>query len=96
MKFVGVRELKDKLSSYIRAAQAGERVIVTDHGKPVAELSAPSFGAEPFSEAQRDLIERGILKPGRKSNSEIDYPKLKPLLTDEAVKQLLDDVRGER
>lgn len=35
---VGTRELKAHLSEYLRKAQAGERVVVTSHGRPVAQL----------------------------------------------------------
>lgn len=38
---VSVRELKNRLSEYLRRAQAGEEVVVTSRGKPVACLSAP-------------------------------------------------------
>lgn len=37
---VGVRELKAKLSEYISKAAAGESVVVTDRGTPVARLVA--------------------------------------------------------
>ena len=37
---VGVRELKDHLSEYLRKVQAGERVVVTDRGRPVASIAA--------------------------------------------------------
>jgi prevent-host-death family protein len=35
---VGVRELKDRLSHYLRAVRQGESVVVTVRGKPVARL----------------------------------------------------------
>jgi prevent-host-death family protein len=35
---VGIRELKDNLSEYVRRAEAGERVAVTAHGRVVAVL----------------------------------------------------------
>lgn len=37
---VGIRELKNGLSRYIDRARAGEEVIVTDRGRPVARLSS--------------------------------------------------------
>lgn len=40
---VGLRELKAKLSSYVKRASAGETITVTDHGRPVAVL-APAMG----------------------------------------------------
>lgn len=35
---VGIRELKSRLSEYVARARAGETVVVTDRGRPVAEL----------------------------------------------------------
>lgn len=37
---VGIRELKNGLSSYIDRVRDGEEVIVTDRGRPVARLSS--------------------------------------------------------
>jgi len=36
---VAVRELKDHLSEYLNRASAGEEVVVTSHGKPIARLA---------------------------------------------------------
>jgi prevent-host-death family protein len=35
---VGIRELKNQLSRHLKRVQAGERLIVTEHGKPIARL----------------------------------------------------------
>ena len=48
---VGIRELKAHLSQYVRMAAAGENVIVTARGKPVARLV--SLGGT-------SMVERGI------------------------------------
>lgn len=37
----GIREIKNRLSEYIRMVRAGERVVVTEHGKPVAVITRP-------------------------------------------------------
>lgn len=42
MTAVGVRELKSRLSQYLKRVQAGERLVVTERGKPVAILSPPA------------------------------------------------------
>lgn len=34
----GVRKVKDHLSEYLRRVQSGERVVITDRGRPVAAL----------------------------------------------------------
>ena len=39
MAAVGVRELKNRLSRYIKRVKAGERLIVTERGEPVAVIS---------------------------------------------------------
>lgn len=36
---VAVRELKNRFSEYLKYAQAGEEIIVTTHGNPVARLT---------------------------------------------------------
>ena len=38
---VGIRELKARLSHYVRVAREGERILITDRGRPVAVLSPP-------------------------------------------------------
>jgi prevent-host-death family protein len=48
---VGVRELKAKLSEYLGAAAAGQEVVVTDRGRPVARIV-------PYGTSS--AIERGI------------------------------------
>lgn len=55
---VGIRELKARLSHYVRLARAGERIIVTDRGEEVAELR-PVTSMHP---GLRELIDSGIVK----------------------------------
>ena len=35
---VGARELKTRLGGYLRRVRAGQRLVITDRGEPVAEL----------------------------------------------------------
>jgi len=60
---VPVRDLKAKLSRYLRQAQAGQDVVVTSRGRPVARLLAvPEDAAkEPSGE---ELLRRLKLLPG--------------------------------
>lgn len=37
---VALNEVKGQLSHFIRRVQAGEQIIITSHGKPVAELKS--------------------------------------------------------
>ncbi len=45
METIGIRELKNRLSKYVRKVEAGEVVIVTDRGTVVAELVPPGYAA---------------------------------------------------
>lgn len=66
MKAVGIRELKARLSRYLREVQAGEVILVTDRGRVVAELRAPGPGAaeSDVDRALRRLTETGALRIG--------------------------------
>jgi len=38
MTTVGIRQLREAVGSYVTRAHAGERIIVTERGEPIAEL----------------------------------------------------------
>ena len=42
MRAVAIRELKNRLSAYLREVAAGEVVLVTDRGRVIAELRRPT------------------------------------------------------
>ena len=56
MKVVGVKQLKAKLSEYIRLAKAGETVLVTERDEVVAELR-PARRQRPVTERLEDVLE---------------------------------------
>jgi len=59
---VGVRELKSKLSEFLRRAAEGEEIVVSDRGKPIARLTAYSTNA-----AFEHGIEEGWIEPARRN-----------------------------
>lgn len=59
----GVAELKARLSQYLARVKAGQEILVTDHGRPVARLM-PVGEAEKGTRRER-LIAEGQLVPGR-------------------------------
>ena len=70
MKQAGVRELKAKLSGFLRAVGRGEVIVITDRGRPVAELSPPVgefrklLSREGMDKLQyRRLVGRGLIRP---------------------------------
>lgn len=58
MKTVGLKALKNKLGEYVRAAAAGEKIVITDRGRPVAEINA----TQPIPDRYKDhpVLARGI------------------------------------
>jgi hypothetical protein len=65
MRAVGLKVLKNKLSEYVRLAASGERVLITDRDRVVAELVPPVLGrAAVLDDAVvADLVRRGCLTP---------------------------------
>jgi antitoxin (DNA-binding transcriptional repressor) of toxin-antitoxin stability system len=66
MRKVGIKALKNDLSRYIRAATAGETVLVTDRGQVVAEIAPPqvSRGGTLMSNALlAEDVRRGWITP---------------------------------
>lgn len=77
MVSVGIRELKNNLSRYLRRVQAGERVLITDRGRTVAELRAPEPVADtgdPHMATYNRLIREGVLRPGRGGDPFANWP----------------------
>lgn len=65
MKAVAVKELKNRLSQYLREVAAGEVVLVTDRGKVVAELRRPSADVRLESDQSFErLAAQGLLQLG--------------------------------
>lgn len=65
MSEVGIKVLKNRLSEYVRAAAAGETVLVTDRGRVVAELIAPRVRSGASAAGQRlgELVRQGLVTP---------------------------------
>lgn len=97
MKSVGLRELKNRLSEYIREVRSGEAVLVTDRGEVVAELIPPGKGADQLGVPPGlvALARRGQLTLGAANEPSL-YPKLSPLLGRHRAIELLDEERGAR
>lgn len=62
---VGSRELKNRLGKYLRLARSGTRIVVTDRGRPVAELRAFAPGGDGVEERLRELVSSGLVSPPR-------------------------------
>lgn len=97
MHSVGIKTLKNKLSEYVRAAAAGETVLVTDRGQVVAELVSPRVRSDASLVEQRlgDLMRQGLLAPAKVS-SRARLPQRKPVAKVADLLRELDLSRAER
>lgn len=55
---VGVRELKDHLSEYLRRVRAGESIVITDRGQPIARLTPGAASEAAVPGAMREKLLR--------------------------------------
>ena len=92
MKPVGLKTLTNKLSEYVRAAAAGETIIITDRGRVVAEIHPPK-------PKQDSVIERGIregwIRPAVRGPDWPPQGKPVPGLTLEEILADLDESRKD-
>ena len=95
MRVVGIKVLKNKLSEYVRLAARGERILVTDRDRVVAELIAPrddAAGTGPDAELV-EAVRNGWIAPPR------DVPPLpprRPFVDTETLMRWLDEARADR
>lgn len=98
IRTANVRELKDKLSAFLRDVQRGDIVLVTDRGRVVAEIRQPTLeGQVPGAggDRSRRLVEAGILTLGLPNSPEA-YRAPDVRVSTDAVDQALERTRGER
>jgi antitoxin (DNA-binding transcriptional repressor) of toxin-antitoxin stability system len=98
MRTVGIRELKNSLSEYIRRIRAGETVLVTDRGEIVAELCAPGANrVDPaVPPALAALARRGLATLGSGASPELYRPLPRPRRGRVTAARLLNEERGSR
>ena len=93
---VGLRELKNRLSAYVRLVRAGEHVQVTDRGQVVAELLPPGAAADRQQHPGLGALHRRGLIGAVIANSPAVYARLRKSPKAGRAKRLLDAVRAER
>ncbi len=84
---VGVRELRDHLSSYLERVKSGEVVTITEHGRPIATLV--SQGPSP---RLLELAAQGRVTLATRPRTRFeDYPSVP---YDGSIQDLMDEIRG--
>lgn len=84
-----MRELRADLAAALRRAGAGERIVVTVGGRPVAQLG-PLESPEVTID---DLVARGLLQPARRPDRPLPALVL-PVWAGTRLDQMLREVRG--
>src|SRR5660397_297073 len=62
----GIKEAKNSLSRLLTRVKAGEEVVITDRGRPVARIVKEPVEERSFRETRGDLVESGrVVLPSR-------------------------------
>ena len=98
MKAVGVKQLKARLSEYLRAVKAGEVILVTDRDEVVAELRParelpPPEGSEDSLQA---LADAGEITRARQAKGRWRWKARGLGMPAGTADRLLDDLRADR
>jgi antitoxin (DNA-binding transcriptional repressor) of toxin-antitoxin stability system len=96
MRVVGLKILKNRLAEYVRIAAAGERVLVTDRDRVVAELIAPQAGTPEFARDAllAEAVRAGWLRPPVLRRT--DVPESLPVASFNELQRELERDRGDR
>jgi prevent-host-death family protein len=90
MERVGVRELRTSVAAVVRRAGAGERIVVTVDGRPIAQLGPLDA---PAATTLDDLVAAGLaLPPGRRDRPA--PPEAEDAPVDIRPDGVLDELRG--
>lgn len=87
---IGTRELRANLRAALRQAGAGERVVITVDGRPIAQLGPLEARGEPTLE---ELAASGLVDPPRRSDRP-PAPEGVDAAVDVRIDRILAEVRG--
>jgi antitoxin (DNA-binding transcriptional repressor) of toxin-antitoxin stability system len=96
MTKVGVREVKDHLSAYLREVRRGAVVHITDRGEVIAELRPPTPAGDE-SQYERLVADGKVIAPARRwSASFVRARRGRPRFPAGTARELIDADRDER
>lgn len=87
---IGARELRANLAAALRQAAAGERLVVTVDGRPIAQLGPLEPTGDP---TLADLAASGLVEPPRRPDRP-GPPDALDAAVDVRLDRVLDEVRG--
>ena len=86
---VGIRDLRENLSSYLDRVAEGDELLVTQRGRLVARIVAP----ETNEQIRERLFRQGTLTPARRPKQPIDVSKLPKLPPGPSVSDIVIAMR---
>lgn len=97
MSTAGIAELKSRLSAYLARVRAGEEVVVTDRGRPIARLVPVRAPGSEMESELRDLARAGVVRIGSGAIPPEFWSRERPGDPDNSVRAaLLDERRSGR
>jgi antitoxin (DNA-binding transcriptional repressor) of toxin-antitoxin stability system len=97
MVTVGVRDLKNQLSQYLQFVKNGEKVVITEHNKIIAEISSPNDEKNDhillIEQKLQKLSMEGEIILAKRNNTRVNIPETKEELD---WKTIYDEVRNDR
>ena len=92
MIVAGVAKLKARLSEYLTRVQAGNDVLITDHGRPIARIVPVSSGSEELAALERE----GLVRVGTMKLPKGFFYAPRPKATASVTEALLEERREAR
>ena len=94
MRTIGIAELKASLSETLARVKAGEEILITEHGRPIAKLVPLSAGA-PAAAAAEEMVRSGVLRAPERPLDESFWSLPRPRDTRGQTRTALAVERGE-
>ncbi|MEX0805876.1 MAG: type II toxin-antitoxin system Phd/YefM family antitoxin [Candidatus Binatia bacterium] len=96
MRAVGLKILKNKLSEYVRLAEGGETILVTDRDRVVAEIVPPETSRSPVlaDAVLAEAVRRGWITPPALPAA--GTPPRNPVMSFRDLQRELEKDRSER
>jgi antitoxin (DNA-binding transcriptional repressor) of toxin-antitoxin stability system len=93
MRAVDLQMLKDKVSEYVRLAQGGETIVVTDRDQVVAEIIPPREGRSPLTS---DAVLAELIRKGWLTSAARPFTGAPPRAPVTTFEELMREIQGDR